>query len=74
MPNATGMVESANADAEPKDCSTPNCPRKIPQFERYFFDAIFDKTYCNQCGLCLRYARKKAIQRGEPADSARGDK
>ena len=52
------------------DCSDNLCPRKINKSENCFLDLLSGEMLCEQCGKCLRYARKKAHQRGEPIETA----
>lgn len=51
-------------------CHDRLCFTKVENGDEYFIDILKDKMYCLQCGKCLRYARKKAAQRGEPIESA----
>jgi len=63
--NSTRMAEIAYHGKEPTHCSNPKCRRIVLLLEPCFFDSLWDRIFCRQCGLCLRYARKKALQRGE---------
>jgi hypothetical protein len=51
-------------------CSDDLCPRKITLGNPCYFDLLKGKFLCIHCGQCLRYARKKAVGRGEPIESA----
>lgn len=43
----------------------------IPPGGAYYLDTVKNnRALCDQCGQCLRYARKKAHERGEPLESA----
>lgn len=60
---------------EPAKCSDNLCPRVINSdknklSEECFIDLLTGGTLCDQCGKCLRYARKKAHQRGESIETA----
>lgn len=68
--NSPKMVEAAHPDAAPSICFFEMCRRPIRLLDKYFIDTLWDRVYCHQCGLCLRYARKKAMERGEPMESA----
>ena len=63
--NTTKMVEVANGLDALLVCWAKKCKRVIPLLAKYFLDTLWDRVYCHQCGLCLRYARKKAVERGE---------
>lgn len=71
--NSTRMVEAAYAGDAPSLCANEQCRRPVRFLEKYFIDVLWDRVYCHQCGLCLRYARKKAMERGEAIESARID-
>jgi len=47
-------------------CADKLCMTNISEGDKIFLDTINENTYCHQCGQCLRYARKKAAERGEP--------
>jgi heterodisulfide reductase subunit C len=68
--NKTKMSEVSHGDDEPIECHNKKCKRPIRLYERYYLDTLWDRVYCYQCGLCLRYARKKALERGEPIEMA----
>jgi hypothetical protein len=46
-------------------CKNPECRRIVQAKENYFIDTLVTGSYCESCGKCLRYHRKKAIERGE---------
>lgn len=57
------------------NCRDDLCERKgeekgIRPGETYFLDTLTKRAYCDACGKCLRYARKKAVERGEEIRSA----
>ena len=58
-----------------KWCADRKCPRLIKSGEMCFIDLLTDNAdvLCEGCGKCLRYARKKAVSRGEPLESATQD-
>lgn len=60
------------------ECADPRCARVIPMkheedqiqagqlpFVWCFLDVNKGSIYCDSCGKCRRYARKKAVQRGD---------
>lgn len=60
---------------EPVGCSDSICPRIINGnknilSEDCFLDLLSGEMLCDQCGKCLRYARKMAHRRGEPIETA----
>ena len=72
--NLSKMSEVSHGDEKPVICWNPKCVKSIRLFERYFLDTLWDRVYCYQCGLCLRYARKKAVERGETIEKAEIEK
>jgi len=68
--NSVKMAEVANAGPTSLTCWMKKCSRSIGVLEKYFLDTLWDRIYCYQCGLCLRYARKKAMERGEQIETA----
>ena len=68
--NSEKMTEVASASAAPLTCFMAKCRRSIRQMELYFLDTLWDRIYCHQCGLCLRFARKRALKRGDTIESA----
>lgn len=73
MTNSTRMSEVAHGDQNPLVCWNAKCARKIFMLSKYFLDTLWDRVYCHQCGLCLRYARKKAMERGERIEKVEGE-
>ena len=63
-----------------KICADELCTRKIGHYrinkqmvitKECFLDLLNDGSMlCDNCGKCLRYARKCAVRRGEPIESA----
>jgi len=49
-------------------CANIKCNRYIVKDKPFCWDALKDLDYCEQCGTCLRYMRKKADERGESID------
>lgn len=52
--------------SEPTSCSNDICGRKIRRGDECFADVLSDADYCQQCGVMLRYHRKKAGERNDP--------
>lgn len=48
-------------------CADPRCRRPIGHEQECFVDTTSEEgeILCDSCGKCLRYARKKASERGE---------
>jgi hypothetical protein len=46
-------------------CKNKSCGRSITTGTNFFYDPLNDSDYCQQCGVMLRYHRKKALERGE---------
>jgi len=53
----------------PARCADKKCGRAIAHEAPCFIDASTGATWCDNCGKCERYARKKAAQRAEKADA-----
>lgn len=53
-----------------RKCADRLCKTKVKTGDDSFLDVAGNtpKVFCRQCGLCLRYARKKAAERGERAE------
>lgn len=68
--NSTKMSEVASASKAPLVCWMKKCGKSIHQMELYFLDTLWDRIYCHQCGLCLRFARSRALKRGDTIESA----
>lgn len=68
MIDQTKLIEVSYSDSVPSVCCFDKCHRGINTLDKYFLDILHNKVYCHQCGICLRYARKKAAQRGEPIE------
>ncbi len=68
--NSTKMSEVANGSKIPLICWMKKCGKRILQMELYFLDTLWDRNYCHQCGLCLRFARSRAMKRGDTIESA----
>jgi hypothetical protein len=47
-------------------CANKSCGRRIAKGDECFADSLGGEYYCKQCGIMLRYHRKKADQRGDP--------
>ena len=71
--NSVKMAEVSHCEEQPLECYLEKCHKKIGLFDKYFLDTLWDRTFCHQCGLCLRYARKQAIKRGEMIEKAEID-
>lgn len=70
MSNSVKMAEVSHCDEKPLTCCLEKCNKKINIFDKYFLDTLWDRVYCHQCGICLRYARKKTLSRGEMIEKA----
>ena len=68
--NSTKMAEVSHCDDQPLICWNPKCKKSIALFGKYFLDTLWDRVYCHQCGLCLRFARNRALKRGDTIESA----
>lgn len=68
--NGTKMTEIANPGPLAATCSNEKCRKRVPVHQTCFLDTMKDRIYCHQCGLCLRYARKMALRRGESIETA----
>lgn len=44
-------------------CADDQCFRKITEDDSIFIDVEKSLMYCEKCGKCLRYARKKKEER-----------
>lgn len=53
----------------PVQCADPKCGRMVVHDAQCFVDTLSEKgnIYCEDCGKCERYTRKKAAQRAENA-------
>jgi hypothetical protein len=45
------------------ECQDELCSRLIKEGDDCFIDAKENAIYCEQCGKCVRYHRKKAAER-----------
>ncbi len=52
-------------DYLPGNCADAKCGRAIRNEEKCFVDTWNNRTYCQQCGKCIRYERAMALRRGE---------
>jgi len=70
-----GMIKSIFVEEVESPCQDVICTRVVKSGQEYFMDILSGDpvTYCYDCGLCLRYARKKASQRGESIINATVD-
>jgi len=48
---------------ESRNCDDDKCGRVIETMDRCFIE--MDNLYCDSCGKCLRYSRKKEAQRAK---------
>lgn len=57
-----------------RECADDQCTRLIGGAKwprNCFIDLLTNgQILCDNCGKCLRYARKMAVRRGEPIESA----
>lgn len=51
---------------ESTKCSYLACSREITRGDECFADTLSEANFCQQCGLSLRFHRKKANERGDP--------
>lgn len=58
-----GMIETFSPYPEIEDCVDEKCGRPIKFMEKCFIDQQTGDLYCVNCGVCIRYERKKAEQR-----------
>lgn len=57
--------ENSKGELIPSLCGDEKCDRLVSPNEACFFDTTKNLVYCDSCGKCVRYSRKKAVQRGE---------
>lgn len=69
MIDQTKLVEVSYSNEVPTSCCSDKCKRGINILDKYFLDTFCDKIYCYQCGMCLRFSRRRALKRGEAIDS-----
>ena len=61
-----GFLEIPYDGEDLPECADDLCSRSIALHEICFVDTHSSGlVYCQYCGPCLRYHRKKAVQRGE---------
>lgn len=70
MIDNTFMLQTTVGEEDKLICAAAHCRRSLGYLERYFVDTLKKQPYCDQCGKCLRYSRKKALERGEPVERA----
>jgi len=63
------MIETLHAMRVAIKCHLDRCRNSIQFQEPCFVDTLHGWIYCHQCGLCLRFARKRAQARGEPIEN-----
>jgi hypothetical protein len=51
-------------------CADSMCRKGIKINDRYFLDFLLNRHFCYNCGVCLRYSRKRRFQRGAPLEQA----
>ena len=68
--NSTKMSEVRYSGKDLPLCANPKCRKLVVEMQLCFLDTLWDRVYCHSCGLCLRYARKCAMRRGEAIESA----
>jgi len=66
-----GLREAQWGSEKEIQCANILCERMLVKGSPFFWDTVKNKDYCEQCGQCLRYKRKKAVQRGETIESVR---
>ena len=55
---------------EDTTCEDEKCDRIVAFGDNYFTDPE-EHIYCESCGLCLRYERKRALQREQNKEPVR---
>lgn len=58
-----GLIEAFSPHQEIVDCEALKCGRPIKFMDKCFMNAEDGSMYCKDCGICIRYERKKASQR-----------
>lgn len=48
---------------EPTECADHKCERVVKKGDECFIDMQSSSVYCDGCGKCKRYVRKRAEQR-----------
>jgi len=65
------MLMPHSYSGESKQCGDEICDREIKTGYSCFIDLLNNGVIlCDVCGKCLRYARKKATERGERFEAA----
>lgn len=56
----------------PVRCTDPKCGRLVKNEDPCFIDGLSENgdVYCDACGKCLRYSRKKAAEREKMAKAS----
>lgn len=63
MSIAFGLHRSIRLEEGSAACSDEKCTRLIYKGDLYYQDLVGDRPYCDSCGKCVRYSRKKAEER-----------
>lgn len=58
------LRKMVSASYDPWACEGSRCPRKVEVGDMYWLDTLSGVMLCELCGNCLKYSRKKALQRG----------
>lgn len=58
-----GLIEAFSPYQELVDCEALKCGRPIKFMEKCFINHTDGSLFCQSCGVCIRYERKKADQR-----------
>lgn len=58
-----GLLETASTEDEDFVCGMSDCNRAIKYEEPCFVDTTSSAIYCEKCGKCLRYQKKKQQER-----------
>jgi hypothetical protein len=58
-----GLLETLLTESDTIICSDNKCGRDVMFGEACFIDIQTNNVYCESCGKCLRYERKKEEER-----------
>ena len=58
-----GLIAAFSPHTESFNCEGLKCGRPIKFMEKCYIDHKTGSLYCQSCGACIRYERKKAAER-----------
>lgn len=61
----TGLMDAYWGASDSRVCASKKCSKPMVRGSKVFIDTVNQVYYCEQCGMCLRFHRKKAHERGE---------